>query len=102
MDRGFPVVRVELEGMRLTLQTAITEHLAKRDEDIKAALDEAIKAFDVKGEVQRQATQEFRSLLAEVVGSAMRKALWDDTKFRAKITEQVANEVAEYIKRGYC
>ncbi len=100
MNNGFPVVRVELEGMRMTLQTALTEHIAGRDRDIREALNEAVTAFDIKAEVRQQATKQFRSMVADVVGSAIRKALWDNRDFQQKVTAMVADAIAEQIKKG--
>ena len=99
--RTFPVVRVELEGMRLTLQTAISEFIATRDNEIREALDEAIKSFDLKSVVREQASHVFRDVVDEVVRDAIRKAVWNDSGLQEKITAYVADQVAEYIKNPF-
>lgn len=92
---GFPVVRVELEGMRLTLQTAITEHIAKRDEDIRQAVNEAIANFDIKAAVREQVKHALQGMVRDAIERGARQALYESRTFREKIKEAVLNVLKE-------
>lgn len=95
---NYPIVRIELQGMHMALQTMLTEHIAARDADIKNALERAVKTFDIGREVERQATDVLRKTVADLISSAVHKALWDDSEFRRKVTAQVADAIAQRIK----
>lgn len=42
----FPIVKIELTGMQQTICHAMTEHLAKLDTDVRAAVEAAVNAYN--------------------------------------------------------
>lgn len=73
MSATVPIVRIELQGMRQQILHAFSEHMLRLDSDVQAAVDLAIRNFDIKGEVAKV----FEAVAQEQIRDAVRSAMWD-------------------------
>lgn len=91
-NTAFPTLRVEVEGVRHSIVTALASH----GQEIELAASDAIARIDipaiVSAEVQRQATP----IIAEWVASAMRKGMYDEHGLPI-LTEAMRALLGEYL-----
>lgn len=53
MNKPFPVVRLEVEGMRHTVMAAMTEYQAQIDADIRTAIDEHCSSENIQRVIKK-------------------------------------------------
>lgn len=88
---GIPVIRIELEGMKLAIVTAYTKHMAEIDNDVQAAIKAAVDNFDIRAEVKRIAGDCIREALKRAIEDQFRRH--DGAGYQA--IEQVATTLAQ-------
>lgn len=69
---GVPIIRLEVEGMRLVVHQALMEHAARMDADVQAAIERAITPENVSRIVQETAAREVRAAIDSAIESFYR------------------------------
>lgn len=90
----FPTITITLEGMRQTIQHAFIEHLVEQDLAVQAALKKAIEAFDIEAVIRQEIESQFPYVLRDVIGQALRSAIWKNDKLRDDLTRKLAQFLA--------
>lgn len=71
-DNSLPIIRLEVEGMRRQIVTALTEHQAEMDEMVKQAVEEATKPEHVKQVVRKEVSRTLDKVVQEEVQNFFR------------------------------
>jgi len=66
---NIPIIRLEVEGMRHTVQTALMEHAAKMDSSIQAAVEAYCTDANIDAVVRKAATEAIDAAVREEVRS---------------------------------
>lgn len=92
----FPVVKIEIEGMRYTIARAMSEHFAAMDAGVQEALEAACKNFDYRGYVVREASACIERALSEAIKNQFRSggAGYDAVQV---VAEQLAKEALKFV-----
>lgn len=86
-----PIIRLEVEGMRHTVAAMLTEHAAKMDADIQAAVDE----YCTDGNLARVVRSAARQAIEDAVKEEVRNFFsWSNTG-RMAIREAVHKHLEE-------
>ena len=62
-----PIIRLEIEGMKYTLQTALSEHSAQIDKDVQAAIERFCRPENIQEHINRAVKQSLGVVLAEEI-----------------------------------
>jgi len=102
-----PIVKLEVEGMKYAMYTALSEHAAQIDENIKQSVD----AYCTSGNIASVIDQEVRIVLDAAIKEEIRNFFRYSTPGRLAIREAIEhhlNEVypvsseSELVKCVYC
>lgn len=63
----FPIIRIELESMRHTLQLAISQHLENMDEIIQKEIDRVCTPENVASIVEQAADKEIKAAITNAI-----------------------------------
>lgn len=59
----FPVIRLEIEGMRHTVHQCLSEYAARMDADVQAAIDEALTPENIGKIIRDTAAREVKTAI---------------------------------------
>lgn len=91
----FPTIEITLMGMKQSIMMALGNHAIAQEKDVAAAIDAAIKNFNIEAYLTDQITQALRSQVKNVVQEAVSGAFWGDPAFHNKIIDQVRAAILE-------
>ncbi len=63
----FPIIRIQVEGMKHTIMLAMEQHLMKMDEDVKRAVEEACTPERVTAVIRNAAETEVKKAIESEV-----------------------------------
>lgn len=89
---NFPVVKIELEGMRHVICHAFTNYQLEIDSQFQEALKVAVENFDYRGEVARIAARVIRDSIETAVTDAMGE-MRRNPEFRRKVADLVQGAI---------
>jgi hypothetical protein len=69
MNNSIPIIRLEVEHMKYTMLTALTQHAALMDKSIQQAVEEYCTEENINAIVNREASAQLESALKEEVRS---------------------------------
>ena len=93
MSMEIPVVRIQLEGMKISLLA----HLATQHEAIERAVARAIDSFDMEREIDSVVRSELPTLLRQAIRDIARDALYDN-EFRSHMKTVVLSVLNETLE----
>lgn len=88
---GIPIVRLEVEGMRHTIQMAVTDHLLNMDVEFRTAVEQAVSTF----EFERIVKEEVMHVMRESIRTALQHATYDALR-----TASVKSTIEWYAQRA--
>jgi hypothetical protein len=89
MERTLPIIRLEVEGMKRAICTALTQHSAQMDADLKAAVDDYCTPENLAHVV--------KSTAAKILDSVIREEVEKFFRFSGEGRKAVAQAVKECI-----
>lgn len=92
---AFPVIRLEIEGMKHTVRQCLSEYAARMDSDVQAAINAAI----TPGNISRIVTESAAREVKQAIESEIRRFFTYDSEGAQFIRHAVDRELREHLDR---
>jgi len=95
----FPMIRLDIEGMKYQILHALTVHQQEITEIVSAYMDNAIKTFDFEKVVHAEIEKLLPELIHQALQSSLQKIIWNGS-VKESLEAMAHQAIAKYLKEN--
>lgn len=94
-----PIIRFEIQQLKHTVHLMLSEHAAQIDEDLRRAVDDALKPENISSFIQEEVTRTVRSVLSDEIRSFFQYGTAGRSAIREAVHEHLEKEFSDLPPR---